>query len=186
MIPKAISTLPRPSLTETINAVLYHSAMRRIFLCKIRCLNIYAPRLTYNEGPFGSERLRAAMAGLINTYFHPMNRIEATNIVLTIGVTSLNATCALSLTDSRKDGILLGQPIYGCCAGDITALSGCQMIYTPFDGNDQFNLAAVAHPEKALIQTKAVGITAKALMIWSPHSEASCGSCPEPCTVRHV
>lgn len=51
------------------------------------------------------------MAKLITTYFYPASPITSDNILFTSSVTSLNAVCALCLTDPN-DGILLGQPIY--------------------------------------------------------------------------
>ncbi|KAL4974705.1 acc synthase [Aspergillus desertorum] len=126
--------------------------------------------LTYHEGPFGSQRLRTAMAGLLNTYFSPASPIESNHIVFANGVTSLNTMCAQCLTDSDTEGILLGQPIYGSFAGDLTTVSGCQSIYTPFGGADQFSPPAVAHYEKAVLHAREKGITVRALLICNPHN----------------
>ncbi|PYI02047.1 acc synthase [Aspergillus sclerotiicarbonarius CBS 121057] len=125
--------------------------------------------LTYHEGPFGSSRLRTAMAGLINTRFHPAIPIEASHILFANGVTSLNTMCALSLTDP-DEGILLGQPIYGSFAGDLRTQSGCRLIYTPFHGDDQFSPTAVARYEEAFLHAQDSGIKVKALLICNPHN----------------
>lgn len=109
------------------------------------------------------------MAGLINAYFHPANPIEAGHIVFANGVTSLNAMCALILTDPNE-GILLGQPIYGSFAGDLRTLSSCRLIYTPFHGDDQFSPAAVARYEEALLHAQESGIAVKTLLICNPHN----------------
>ncbi|EAL85010.1 aminotransferase, classes I and II family [Aspergillus fumigatus Af293] len=125
--------------------------------------------LTYHEGPFGSRRLRAAMANHITTYFHPATPISPDHIIFANGVTSLNALCALSLTDPG-DGILLGQPIYGSFNGDLRVPSGCQLIYTSFHGDDQFSPDAVTRYEEAFLQARETGVTARALLICNPHN----------------
>ncbi|KAL2841748.1 acc synthase [Aspergillus pseudoustus] len=126
--------------------------------------------LTYDEGPFGPKRLREAMAKLMNRYFNPVLSILSDNIVFTSGVTSLNALCALSLTDPG-DGILLGMPIYGSFTGDLSVLSNCKLVYTPFDGLDQFSVGAVSRYEAALLKARDEdGVSIKALLISNPHN----------------
>ncbi|KAJ5567185.1 1-aminocyclopropane-1-carboxylate synthase 6 [Penicillium sp. DV-2018c] len=125
--------------------------------------------LTYHEGPFGSTRLRTATANLITTYFHPSPPVSPSQIVFANGVTSLNAICALSLTDPT-DGILLSQPIYGSFSGDLRVPSSCQLIYTPFHGDDPFSVAAVARYEQTLLQARDEGVKIRALLICNPHN----------------
>ncbi|KAJ5439589.1 uncharacterized protein N7458_010587 [Penicillium daleae] len=126
--------------------------------------------LTYHEGPFGSSRLRKAMARLITTYFHPASPITLDNILFTSGVTSLNAICALCLTDP-KDGILLGQPIYGSFNGDFSVPSSCQLIYTSFQGGDPFSPGAVIRYEEAFLKARdESGVSVRALLICNPHN----------------
>ncbi|CRL25949.1 1-aminocyclopropane-1-carboxylate synthase [Penicillium camemberti] len=126
--------------------------------------------LTYHEGPFGSSRLRTAMTNLITSYFHPATPISPNNIVFSNGVTSLNAICALSLTNPG-DGILLGQPIYGSFTGDLHVPSNCQLIYTPFHGDDPFSPDAVARYEETFLKARdESGVTIRALLICNPHN----------------
>ncbi|CAI7638614.1 unnamed protein product [Penicillium palitans] len=126
--------------------------------------------LTYHEGPFGSSRLRTAMTNLITSYFHPATPISPNNIVFSNGVTSLNAICALSLTNAG-DGILLGQPIYGSFTGDLHVPSNCQLIYTPFHGDDPFSPDAVARYEETFLKARdEAGVTIRALLICNPHN----------------
>ncbi|KAB8246174.1 pyridoxal phosphate-dependent transferase [Aspergillus flavus] len=100
--------------------------------------------LTYREGPFGSRRLREAMAKLITTYFYPASPITSDNILFTSGVTSLNAVCALCLTDP-KDGILLG--------------------------DDPFGPSAVIRYEEAFLKARDEdGVSVRALLICNPHN----------------
>ncbi|KAF3392554.1 1-aminocyclopropane-1-carboxylate synthase-like protein 1 [Penicillium rolfsii] len=132
--------------------------------------NLDSTNLTYHEGPFGSSRLRAAMANLIKTYFHPVMPVSPEHIVFTNGVTSLNSMCALCLTNPG-DGILLGQPIYGSFTGDLRVLSGCQLIYTPFHREDQFSAKAVARYEESFLKARdETGVQIRALLISNPHN----------------
>ncbi|KAJ5138901.1 1-aminocyclopropane-1-carboxylate synthase 6 [Penicillium bovifimosum] len=125
--------------------------------------------LTYHEGPFGSTRLRTATANLLTTHFHPSTPVSPSQIVFANGVTSLNAICALSLTDPT-DGILLSQPIYGSFSGDLRVPSSCQLIYTPFHGDDPFGLAAVARYEESYLRARDEGVKIRALLICNPHN----------------
>jgi xeroderma pigmentosum group C-complementing protein len=110
------------------------------------------------------------MAKLITTYFHPASPITSDNIVFTSGVTSLNAICALSLTDPG-DGILLGQPIYGSFNGDFCVPSGCQLIYTSFQGDDPFSPSAVLRYEETFLKARdESGVSIRALLICNPHN----------------
>lgn len=109
------------------------------------------------------------MAKLITTYFHPAVSITADHILFTSGVTSLNAMYAMCLTDPG-DGILLGQPIYGSFNGDLQVPSGCQLIYTPFHGDDSFSVQAVERYEKTFLQARERGVSIKALLICNPHN----------------
>ncbi|KAJ5381817.1 uncharacterized protein N7496_004245 [Penicillium cataractarum] len=110
------------------------------------------------------------MANLINTFFYPVSPVISDNIFFTSGVTSLNAICALSLTDP-KDGILLGQPIYGSFDGDLSVPSSCKLIYTPFQGDDPFSLNAVTRYEEAFLKARDEdGVSVRALLICNPHN----------------
>jgi xeroderma pigmentosum group C-complementing protein len=110
------------------------------------------------------------MAKLITTYFHPAISISSDHILFTSGVTSLNAMCALCLTDPG-DGILLGQPIYGSFNGDLPVPSSCQLIYTPFHGDDPFSVQAVDRYEQTFLQARdEKGVSIKALLICNPHN----------------
>lgn len=110
------------------------------------------------------------MARLITTYFHPASPITLDNILFTSGVTSLNAICALCLTDPN-DGILLGQPIYGSFNGDFSVPSSCQLIYTSFQGGDPFSPGAVIRYEEAFLKARdESGVSVRALLICNPHN----------------
>lgn len=87
--------------------------------------------LTYHEGPFGSKRLREAMARLVNTRFSPASTITANEISFVSGVTALNEVVALCLAE-EDEGLLLGMPIYGSFASDFQTKSKyrrCEAVY---------------------------------------------------------
>lgn len=110
------------------------------------------------------------MTNLITSYFHPVTPISPNNIVFANGVTSLNAISALSLTNPG-DGILLGQPIYGSFTGDLRVPSECQLIYTPFHGDDPFSPDAVTRYEETFLKARdETGVTIRALLICNPHN----------------
>ena len=77
--------------------------------------------------------------------------------------------CAMCLTDPG-DGILLGQPIYGAFNGDLQVPSNCQLIYTPFHGDDPFSVQAVDRYEQIFLQAREKGVSIKALLICNPHN----------------
>lgn len=109
------------------------------------------------------------MVKLVTTYFHPAFSITVDQIIFTSGVTSLNSMCAMCLTDPG-DGILLGQPIYGAFNGDLQVPSNCQLIYTPFHGDDPFSVQAVDRYEQIFLQAREKGVSIKALLICNPHN----------------
>lgn len=110
------------------------------------------------------------MANFITTYLHAATTVSPSQIVFTNGVTSLNAICALSLSNPGE-GILLGQPIYGSFAGDLRVPSGCELVYTPFNGVDQFSIDSVACYEETFLQARDEnGVPIRALLICNPHN----------------
>jgi aspartate/methionine/tyrosine aminotransferase len=86
-----------------------------------------ASALTYHEGPFGSKRLRSAMASFLNEAFKPATPISADLISFVSGVTAINEALALCLTEEHE-GLLLGMPIYGSFSFDFTTTSKYTML----------------------------------------------------------
>ena len=72
---------------------------------------------TYGEGPWGTPRLRNAMAKYINRHFHPQQKVDADHLIISNGVTSLCEMLGLTLCDAH-DGILFSRPIYQAFKGD--------------------------------------------------------------------
>ncbi|KAF2690699.1 PLP-dependent transferase [Lentithecium fluviatile CBS 122367] len=118
--------------------------------------SIIIASLTYYEGPFGSKRLREAMADFINTNFAPSSEVAPECISFVSGVTALNEVLALSLTEDGV-GLLLGSPIYGSIAPDLQTKSNYELVYTSFGDVDQFSVQAIDRYEQALRQAESSG-----------------------------
>ena len=79
--------------------------------------------MTYHDGPFGSKRLRQAMAVFINKRFSPVSAVTIDQVSFVSGVTALNDILSLCMTDGETDGLLLGMPIYGSFYSDMASMS---------------------------------------------------------------
>ncbi|CAN9134034.1 unnamed protein product [Alternaria alternata] len=79
--------------------------------------------LTYHDGPFGSKRLRQAMAAFVNKRFSPVSAVTIDQVSFVSGVTALNDILSLCMTDGETDGLLLGMPIYGSFYPDMASMS---------------------------------------------------------------
>ena len=66
---------------------------------------------SYGEGPWGSPRLRKAMARYINRLFNPSLSVDHSNLIFANGVTSLCEMLGFTICDPG-DVILLSRPIY--------------------------------------------------------------------------
>ncbi|KAF2274580.1 1-aminocyclopropane-1-carboxylate synthase 1 [Westerdykella ornata] len=155
------------SLTMAENFLMYEEMLRYI---KTKCLpSIYASALTYHEGPFGSMRLRTAMADFLNGKISPASSISADNVSFVSGITALNEISALCLTE-EDEGVLLSMPIYGSFARDFETKSNCKLIYTPFGDVDQFSVHAIDRYEQALEKAEKSGTKIRALIISNPHN----------------
>lgn len=65
------------------------------------------------------------MANHMNAYFNPVQKFDPEEITFAAGVTELNEVCAMLTCDpGDKESILLGMPIYGAFARDLTIRTG--------------------------------------------------------------
>ncbi|KAH0023647.1 PLP-dependent transferase, partial [Aureobasidium melanogenum] len=78
---------------------------------------------TYGEGPWGSKRLRTAMADHMNKYFHPVSAIQPDELVFANGITSLCELFGYAIA-SPNDGILISRPSYQAFPADFGAKAG--------------------------------------------------------------
>lgn len=80
-------------------------------------INFESKDFTYGEGPWGTPRLRNAMAKYINRRFHPQQKVDADHLIFSNGVTSMCEMLGLTLCNA-DDGILFSRPIYQAFKGD--------------------------------------------------------------------
>ncbi|KAI5206127.1 PLP-dependent transferase [Aureobasidium subglaciale] len=95
---------------------------------------------TYGEGPWGSKRLRTAMAKHMTKYFNPVSEVQPGDMVFANGITSLSE------------------------------LFGIKCVFVPSDGIDQFSPAIVHQYEKTLLDAEANGTKIRALLLCNPHN----------------
>ncbi|KAI1760550.1 acc synthase [Hypoxylon sp. FL1150] len=125
----------------------------------------------YGEGFTGTRRLRSAMANHLNKHFKPAQDIDLEQITFGAGVTSLNEVCALITCDpNSQESIMLGRPIYGAFAFDLTMRTGVKLEYVDVGDTDQFSLDCVAAYEAGFEAAKARGVNIKAVILCNPHN----------------
>jgi len=134
-----------------------------------RAFDCTAKTFTYGEGPWGSRRLRQAMAKHMNKHFYPVEDIQADEILFANGVTSICEMLGFTIAEPG-DGILVGQPIYQAFRGDFGTKANIEMVFAPFEGVDQFSTACVAKYEQALVKAQQSGTKVRALLICHPHN----------------
>ncbi|OSS44635.1 hypothetical protein B5807_10458 [Epicoccum nigrum] len=125
--------------------------------------------LTYQDGPFGSIRLRQATSQFVNAHFYPSSKVTSDEVSYVAGVTALNQILARCIAE-ENEGLLLGMPIYGSFVPDLQTTSKCQLIYTPFGDVDQFSVQAVDCYERAFQGARQNGTRVRALVITNPHN----------------
>jgi 1-aminocyclopropane-1-carboxylate synthase len=74
-------------------------------------------QLSYGNGPWGSTRLRTAMAKYLDKYFHPLEAVDPEELLFSAGCTSLCEMLGFSLFEPG-DILLLSRPIYQAFEGD--------------------------------------------------------------------
>jgi 1-aminocyclopropane-1-carboxylate synthase len=125
---------------------------------------------SYDQGAWGSSRLRAAFAKHINRHFHPVEAINPDDLLVANGCMSLCEMLGFSIF-SPGDGILLSRPCYAAFESDFGTRAGVKCIYAPFNGEDQFSPeGAVKGYENALQEAQANGTKIRALLICHPHN----------------
>ncbi|KAI4858763.1 acc synthase [Hypoxylon rubiginosum] len=125
----------------------------------------------YGEGFTGTRRLRSAMASHLNRHFKPVQDIDPEQITFGAGVTSLNEVCGLiTCNPDSQESILLGRPVYGAFAFDLTMRTGVNLEYVDVGDTDQFSPDCVAGYEAGFEAAKARGVSIKALILCNPHN----------------
>ncbi|KAL1297239.1 hypothetical protein AAFC00_004800 [Neodothiora populina] len=128
-----------------------------------------AQTFTYGSGPWGSERLRIAMARHMTKYFRSVNPIVPDDILFANGLTSICELLGWNLCQPGE-GILFPTPVYQAFATDFGAKAEVKCIFTPFHGVDQFSPACVEKYEQALEKAESEGVKVRALLLCNPHN----------------
>ncbi|KAJ9630912.1 hypothetical protein H2203_001440 [Taxawa tesnikishii (nom. ined.)] len=128
-----------------------------------------AKTFTYGEGPWGSERLRKAMANHMNKHFKPFEPVDANDIIFANGVTALCEMLGFSIAEPG-DGILMSRPIYQAFQSDFGTKAHVRCVFTSFGDVDQFSPAAVSKYEEALVAAESSGTRVRALLLCHPHN----------------
>ena len=125
--------------------------------------------LTYGDGPFGSHRIRKAMANFLTEKLRPVASLDKDDIIITNGVShSIEHTSWAFLNPS--EGFLLGRPHYGAFVPDIELRPDAHVVPVSFGNVDLISTEAVKLYESALLESRKNGIEVKALMLCSPHN----------------
>ncbi|KAI9373634.1 pyridoxal phosphate-dependent transferase [Aspergillus egyptiacus] len=133
-------------------------------------LRLPAKYLTYNDGGHGSTRLRQAIAQFLTRHLHPVVPLDATQIVVTNGVSTAIEQMSWCLADPGE-GILLGRPYYGTFIPDISLRPKAKVVPVNFRDCDPLSLDAVKKYEEALLEfQERSGRRVKALMLCHPHN----------------
>lgn len=126
--------------------------------------------LTYNDGPSGSKRLKAALARFLNRHFHPHKPIQPAHLAVTNGVSTAIEHLSFALTDPG-DGVLLGRPYYGSFQPDIMLRPHAELVRVSFGAVDPLSVAAVAAYRAALVRFQTdTGRRVRAIVLCHPHN----------------
>ena len=125
---------------------------------------------SYDQGAWGSSRLRTAFANHITRHFHPVEAIHPDNLLVANGCMSLCEMLGFSIF-SPGDGVLLSRPCYQAFESDFGTRAGVKCVYAAFNGEDQFSPeGAVKGYENALQEAEADGTKIRALIVCHPHN----------------
>jgi 1-aminocyclopropane-1-carboxylate synthase len=135
-----------------------------------KCFHATPNLFSYDQGAWGSIRLRAAFANHLNRYFHPVEALSPDDLIVANGCMSLCEMLGFSIS-SPGDGILLSRPCYAAFESDFGTRAGVKCVYAAFNGDDQFSPeGAVKGYEYALVEAEAKGTKIRALLLCHPHN----------------
>ncbi|KAF2023300.1 putative aspartate aminotransferase [Setomelanomma holmii] len=140
-------------------------------------INLYGSVISYQDGPTGSQRLRQALAKFLSRQLETHRPLEASQIIVTNGVSSALEHSAWALAD-ESEAFLLGRPYYG----EITLCQRPHVRTVPvtFGDVNPLSLAAVGCYERALLEAQRQGQVVKGVLLCSPHNPLG------RCYPRHV
>ncbi|KAI7616548.1 PLP-dependent transferase, partial [Hortaea werneckii] len=129
-------------------------------------------QLSYGEGPWGTPRLRRAMAHHMNKRFHTHIPIQPDDLLFANGVSTICELLGFSLA-SPGDAILMSSPIYQAFAVDFGTKAKVSTVHVSFPpGIDQFSPAAVAEYERVLLTSSQQSSSPRirAILLCHPHN----------------
>ncbi|KAF2129695.1 putative aspartate aminotransferase [Dothidotthia symphoricarpi CBS 119687] len=130
-------------------------------------INLYSSVLTYQDGPLGSQRLRQALARFLTRQLKAHRPVEASQIIVTNGVSSALEHTVWALANPG-DAFLLGRPYYGEVT--LSLRPRVRTVPVTFGELDPLSLPAVGCYEEALMCAREQGIVVKGLLLCSPHN----------------
>jgi aspartate/methionine/tyrosine aminotransferase len=140
-------------------------------------IDLHGSVVSYQDGPTGSQRLRQALARFLGRQLGTHRPLEASQIIVTNGVSSALEHSAWALAD-QGEAFLLGRPYYR----EITLCQRPHVRTVPvtFGDVDPLSLAAVECYEYALLEVQRQGQIVKGVLLCSPHNPLG------RCYPRHV
>ncbi|MDI1490388.1 MAG: hypothetical protein OHK93_001590 [Ramalina farinacea] len=118
--------------------------------------HLTAKDFSYDTGPWGTDRLRNAMAHHINRLFKPHSPIHPSDLLFANGCTSLCEMLGFTICDPG-DTILLSRPIYQAFKADFGLKAQVPCEFVSFNGADQFDLPGVSCYEEHIIKAQNEG-----------------------------
>jgi 1-aminocyclopropane-1-carboxylate synthase len=122
------------------NALLQNELVQRIS----QCSNVPIPFITYNNGPSGSLRCKAAISTFLNRHLDPFKLIDIADLVVTNGVSSAIEHYSWAICDPG-DGVLLGRPYYRGFVGDLGLRPNVRVVPVSFGAGDPLDVASPAY-----------------------------------------
>ncbi|KAK0508915.1 hypothetical protein JMJ35_008286 [Cladonia borealis] len=139
---------------------------------------------SYGTGPWGSPRLREAMAKHMNRHFKPFSSIDPKHLLFANGVTALCNMLGFTICDNGH-AILLSRPCYQAFKMDFGSEAKVRCEYVAFGDLDQFSPEAVTKYEEALQAAHRNGTNIRALVLCHPHNPL--GRCyPRDVLIRYL
>lgn len=126
---------------------------------------------TYGDGTTGSQRVKEAVAGFVNSNFSPFNEVRPEHITMTNGTSAALEHISWAFADAG-DHLLLGRPYYGNYGPDFTWRFDANLLKVAFnDDDDRFTAqVAVQAYENALLGARENKTKVTGLIVCHPHN----------------
>ncbi|EFY85055.1 putative secondary metabolism biosynthetic enzyme [Metarhizium acridum] len=138
-------------------------------------INMRGSVLTYQDGPMGSPRLRSALARFLDRQLHPHHPLDASQIIVTNGVSNALEHTSWAFANPG-DAFILGRPYYG--AVNLALRPQVLTLPVTFGEVDPLSLEAIRCYEETILAAREQGTAVKGLLLCSPHNPL--GQCYSP------